>query len=205
MRLLGEAAYALVGAGLGLTPMDLVNGYHNVEQRVMKVGQELRTQSPLQSAWDVFDGYSRAVTQYDVVWNMEWEQVKPANETVKASKDLSNFIGGFFAPAPGASSNADDVAPLADDLAEAAAKGGAQWKLGEFKSAQKWQNQLEQRGWTPDQITEALQRGERFPAENLVNKGNAATRHVHPETGQSVVIDDVTKEVIHVGGPGFKY
>ena len=64
---------------------------------------------------------------------------------------------------------------------------------------------MAKRAWTPDQITEAMQRGSQFPAENLVNKGNAATRYVHPETGRSVVIDDVTKEVIHVGGDGFKY
>jgi hypothetical protein len=40
-----------------------------------------------------------------------------------------------------------------------------------------------------------------------VNKatGNPATRYVHPNTGQSVVIDDVTGQVIHVGGPRFKY
>lgn len=35
--------------------------------------------------------------------------------------------------------------------------------------------------------------------------GNPATRFIHPKTGQSVVIDDVTGQVIHVGGPGFKY
>jgi hypothetical protein len=28
---------------------------------------------------------------------------------------------------------------------------------------------------------------------------------VHPTTGQSVVADNVTGEVIHVGGPGSKY
>jgi hypothetical protein len=64
---------------------------------------------------------------------------------------------------------------------------------------------MSKRGWTKDQITDAISKGERFAAENLVNPGNAATRYVHPETGQSVVIDAVTKEVLHVGGPGFKY
>lgn len=63
---------------------------------------------------------------------------------------------------------------------------------------------MAKRGWTREQISEAM-KGERFPAENLENKGNAATRYVHPETGRSVVIDDVTKEVIHVGGDGFNY
>jgi hypothetical protein len=58
---------------------------------------------------------------------------------------------------------------------------------------------------TPEPHTEAMQKGKTFSAENLVNKGNTATRYVHPETGRSVVIDDVTKEVIHVGGDGFKY
>ncbi|WP_419648177.1 colicin E5-related ribonuclease [Thiolapillus sp.] len=64
---------------------------------------------------------------------------------------------------------------------------------------------MKKRGWTNQQITEALQGGKRFPAENLVNKGNSATRYVHPKMGRSVVIDDVTKEIIHVGGDGFKY
>ena len=36
-----------------------------------------------------------------------------------------------------------------------------------------------------------------------MNPGNSATRYVHPETGRSVVLDDVTREVIHVGGEGF--
>ena len=35
--------------------------------------------------------------------------------------------------------------------------------------------------------------------------GNLATRYIHPTTGQSVVVDDVTGKVIHVGVPGFKY
>lgn len=79
------------------------------------------------------------------------------------------------------------------------------WRLGEFKSAAKWESQLARRGWTRQQITEAIQSGEKFAAENLVNKGNAATRYVSPQTRQSVVIDNVTNEVLHVGGPGFKY
>lgn len=28
---------------------------------------------------------------------------------------------------------------------------------------------------------------------------------INPSTGQSVVQDTVTKEIIHFGGPGFKY
>ena len=62
-----------------------------------------------------------------------------------------------------------------------------------------------QRGWKPDQITEAIQNGQRFTASNNVNAASAATRYVHPTTGRSVVVDDVTMEVIHVEGDGFLY
>ena len=64
---------------------------------------------------------------------------------------------------------------------------------------------MQRRGWTPEQITEAIQGGERYSAQNLVNNGNPATRYVHPTTGRSVVLDNATNEVIHVGGDGFKY
>jgi hypothetical protein len=64
---------------------------------------------------------------------------------------------------------------------------------------------MERRGWTPTQIDEALASGKQFSASNNVNPGNGATRYVHPQTGRSVVIDNKTREVIHVGGDGFKY
>jgi hypothetical protein len=57
----------------------------------------------------------------------------------------------------------------------------------------------------PSQVTEAIKTGQRFPVTNLVNKANPSIRYVHPITGQSVVQDTVTKEIIHFGGPGFKY
>ena len=78
-------------------------------------------------------------------------------------------------------------------------------KFSRNKSPGKWANQMLRRGWTPQQIEDAIQNGQRFPAENLINPANGATRYVSPETGQSVVIDNVTGEVIHVGGPGFQY
>jgi len=83
--------------------------------------------------------------------------------------------------------------------------GGAKWALGGGKSAGKWASQMETRGWTAKQITEAIESGEQHVAKNLVNEGNTATRYVHPTTGRSVVVDNETKEVIHVGGDGFKY
>ena len=83
--------------------------------------------------------------------------------------------------------------------------GGPAWTLGRNHSAQQWQNRMQKRGWTPPQITEAIQGGQSFPAPNQVNPGHSATRFVHPTTGRSVVVDDVTSEVIHVGGDGFLY
>jgi hypothetical protein len=68
----------------------------------------------------------------------------------------------------------------------------------------KVQRQMGPRGWTRDSIHDAIRSGEQIRAINKAN-GNPATRYVHPTTGQSVVVDDVTGEVIHVGGPGFRY
>ncbi|WP_434148427.1 RHS repeat-associated core domain-containing protein [Methylocaldum gracile subsp. desertum] len=115
-------------------------------------------------------------------------------QIVQFQKDAFDIAIGFAAPIS-----------KVGTLVEAVAARATEWTLGAFKSEAKWASQLEKRGWTPDQITEAINKGQSFPAENLVNKGNQATRYVHPQTGQSVVIDNVTKEVIHVGGPGFKY
>jgi hypothetical protein len=64
---------------------------------------------------------------------------------------------------------------------------------------------MESRGWTTDLITQAIQEGAQFPAQNLVNVGNEAIRFVSPVTGQSVVLDTVLNEVLHIGGPGFRY
>ena len=68
----------------------------------------------------------------------------------------------------------------------------------------KIQSQIGPRGWTPQLIDEAVQGGRQIPAINRAT-GNPAIRYVHPITGQSVVVDRVTGEVIHVGGPGFLY
>ena len=79
------------------------------------------------------------------------------------------------------------------------------WSFGSNKSTAKWQSQMAKRGWTNDQITEAIEKGQQFPAKNNINPANGATRYVNPTTGRSVVVDNVTREVLHVGGDGFKY
>ncbi len=85
------------------------------------------------------------------------------------------------------------------------ASGGRTWRLGKHKSAAKFQRQMKERGWTNDQIDEAVATGQRLPAPNKVNPANSASRYVHPKTGRSVVIDENTREVLHVGGDGFVY
>jgi RHS repeat-associated protein len=42
--------------------------------------------------------------------------------------------------------------------------GGSKWNYGSNKSAQKWQNQMSKRGWTEQQINEAIDKGQQFPA-----------------------------------------
>lgn len=58
------------------------------------------------------------------------------------------------------------------------------------------------RGWSADQIDEAVQHGTRIDAVNK-ETGGPATRYVNPNTGASVVIDNTTGEVIQVGEPSF--
>jgi filamentous hemagglutinin len=96
------------------------------------------------------------------------------------------------------------VGKFADEAVEVASKSPA-WIPGSHKSPQKFQNQMQKRGWTPKQIDEAMAKGQKLPAINNVNPDNTATRYVHPGTGRSVVVDDITREVLHVGGDGFKY
>ena len=79
------------------------------------------------------------------------------------------------------------------------------WTFGRNHLQEQWQNRLQNRGWTAAQITEGIQGGQPFPALNQVNPGHSATRYVHPTTERSVLVDDVTSEVIPVGGDGFLY
>lgn len=70
-----------------------------------------------------------------------------------------------------------------------------------FANEDKLRAQMARRGWTEEQIAEAL----RTPGMRTHGKRGPATRYVHPETGRSVVVDDASGEVFHVGGDGFVY
>ena len=64
---------------------------------------------------------------------------------------------------------------------------------------------MQKRGMTYKQIQEAVQYGDAYSAIDKTAGGQPATRYVHPQTGRSVVINNQTGKVIHVGGEGFKY
>jgi len=57
------------------------------------------------------------------------------------------------------------------------------------------------RGWTEEQIVEALSTA----PVTASGKNGSALRYVHPTTGKSVVVDQATGEIFHVGGEGFLY
>jgi len=79
----------------------------------------------------------------------------------------------------------------------------SKWNYGDHKSHTKWENQMNQRGWSEQQINEAIRFGDSHPAINKVNPNNGATRYVHPTTGRSIVIDNTTGSLLQVGGDGF--
>ncbi|MFN2533029.1 MAG: hypothetical protein ABR555_17225 [Pyrinomonadaceae bacterium] len=61
------------------------------------------------------------------------------------------------------------------------------------------------RAWTKKMVEDAVSVGQKFPAINKLRTGAAATRYVHPTTGQSVVIDDITNEIKHIDAQRFRY
>ena len=70
-----------------------------------------------------------------------------------------------------------------------------------FSNEAKLRKQMAARGWTEEQILEAM------ATVGIVTRGKhgPATRYVHPVTRKSVVVDNATGEVFHVGGEGFRY
>ena len=73
-----------------------------------------------------------------------------------------------------------------------------------MKHADLLARQMSRRGWTWEKIGEAVRDGIRHAASNK-ETGGSASRYVHPATGRSVVLDDATGTVIHVGGDDFRY
>lgn len=70
-----------------------------------------------------------------------------------------------------------------------------------FNNERKIRSQMRRRGWTEEQVREAL-RTEPIPWQG---KLGPALRYTHPTTGKTVVVDATTGEIFHVGGEGFRY
>ena len=60
---------------------------------------------------------------------------------------------------------------------------------------------MKARGWTDEMIVEALQ----TTGIPTTGKLGPALRYIHPVSGKSVVVDQASGEIFHVGGEGFLY
>ena len=139
---------------------------------------------------DVKD-FQEAITGVDLVTG---EELSDGDRIITAVAAMVPIVGGKLVRELG-----EGALKNGDEVIEGASAAASNLTIGP-----KVEKQLEARGWTVGSINEAVAQGEQFNAVNKAN-GNSATRYVHPGNGQSVVIDNATGEVIHVGGPGFKY
>ena len=70
-----------------------------------------------------------------------------------------------------------------------------------FSNESKLRAQMSRRGWTEQQIREAFKTAG-LPA---TGKAGPATRFVHPTGGKSVVVDNSSGDIFHVGDVGYAY
>ena len=105
---------------------------------------------------------------------------------------------GWFTTAEGAGNPDGAVKPT-----PVAERASSETPAG-HKLPPKIQRGMEKRGWTAEQIDQAVKLGNCIDAINKEN-GRPATRYVNPDTGKSVVIDNATDEVIHIGEEGVEY
>jgi hypothetical protein len=61
---------------------------------------------------------------------------------------------------------------------------------------------MARRGWTADEITQTVQSGTAHAVTNKAT-GGAATEFINPANGKFVVVDNATRQVLQVSGPGF--
>ena len=70
-----------------------------------------------------------------------------------------------------------------------------------FANEAKIRRQMQKRGWTEQDVRDALA----TPPLPAAGKLGPALRYVHPVTRKSVVVDAATGAIFHVGGEGFAY
>ena len=113
------------------------------------------------------------------------------------------FVSLRLAPAPPAAPPAA-AAPKLRPAGTSHSPPSTDWSFGGHKTMEAWNNQMADQGWTIQEITDAIEKGRRFPAENRVTPQNPAIRFEHPTTGKSVVLDMKTREVLQIRGVGFR-
>ncbi|WP_230531011.1 RHS repeat-associated core domain-containing protein [Microvirga roseola] len=129
-----------------------------------------------------------------------------SGDTPQPGKTLNNEKAGGSEKAGKGTSNPADTKGTPDDPdPKNPRKTETEWSLGKNHTEKQWSNRMNARGWTNEQITEAIRDGRQYSAPNNINPNNPATRYEHPVSGKSIVRDEVTKEIIHVGGQGFRY
>jgi hypothetical protein len=126
---------------------------------------------------------------------------KPTIENLAAGAAVGCGAGMIGLVSWIAAAGAGAVAMVAD---MAGAVGGASTVAQGFIITEKIRRQMGPRGWTEQLIKEAMDKGQQIAAVNFAT-GSPATRYIHPETGQSVIVDNVTKVVIQVGAKGFRF
>ena len=103
------------------------------------------------------------------------------------SRQLGRGIGGFLSRA----------------FFRGATKGDSVLRPG-WKN---WGKYMGNKGWTPDEIQQTLIKGKWKPhlGTNHMNPGNPMRLVTNPYTGKSLIIDNVTREIIQLGRKGYRY
>jgi hypothetical protein len=128
-----------------------------------------------------------------------------SGETTPVTPPVAPPVTSATEPLPVAPAVAETATRVSPDatVETTPAEGEYDWKLGDFKSEQTWQNQMLGRDWTSEQIDNMIKTGEQTPVTNYVNKGNPAMKYTDLETGRYIVRDEATKEILQISGKDF--
>ena len=79
------------------------------------------------------------------------------------------------------------------------------WQFGRHKSETKWNNQIRERGWTKEKITDTIKNGKEYPAPNKIREkiDPKATATRYEKDGKFVVRDDQTGDILQISDEKF--
>jgi hypothetical protein len=72
------------------------------------------------------------------------------------------------------------------------------WQLGSHKSPKQWENQILKRNWKPEDVDKLIRTGRQTPARNEVRPSHGATRFEDRVTGEFVVRDNRTGDILQL-------